>query len=130
MPDATGQVKLIDECHSDHKSPYCMTVRHDQIKFHQPDAENFDYLVKCYLIMIVAIDETQFGMSNLWARGRSRGRREYPNFGKDVACNVLKEFFELHLFLVIRSSGTLTKRTENRTHTCLHLKSSIRKGKI
>ena len=42
--------------------------------------------------MIVAVTETQCGMSKLWLRGRSNGRREHHSLGKRIARNAFKAF--------------------------------------
>lgn len=52
-----------------------MTVRHDNIKFHNEHSDNPDWLVKqCYLILIAAVAEVDRGAENLWKRGKSKGR--------------------------------------------------------
>ena len=49
MPGIIGPARLINEYHSDRKSPYCMTFLHDEIKFHQLYAEDPDHFVKVLL---------------------------------------------------------------------------------
>ena len=93
FPCIKGHAKLIDDYHSSRNSPYYSTVRNDQIKFHDPDVEDPDYLVKiAYTIMIAAVSEVEQGVENLWKRGRSNGRRDYPNFGRYMSKNTFKAF--------------------------------------
>jgi hypothetical protein len=42
--------------------------------------------------MIAAVSEVEQGVENLWKRGRSNGRRDYPNFGRYMAKNTFKAF--------------------------------------
>ena len=75
--------KLTDDYHSSRNSPYYSTVKHDQIEFCNEDTDDPYYLVKiAYTIMIAAVSEVEQGVENLWNRGRSNGRRDYPNFGR------------------------------------------------
>ena len=71
---------MIDEYHSSKNSPYYLTVTNDKIKVHYEDADDPDWKVKrAYTIMIAAVSEVEVGVENLWRRGKSNGRREYPN---------------------------------------------------
>ena len=45
-----------------------------------------------YTIMIAAVSEVEQRVENLWKRGRSNGRRDYPNFGRYMSKNMLKAF--------------------------------------
>ena len=93
FPCVTGHAKLIDEYHSSRNSPYYSTVKNDKIKFHDPDADDPDWKVKkAYTIMIAAVSEIETGVENLWKRGRSTGRKEYPNFGRYMKKNEFKAF--------------------------------------
>ena len=42
--------------------------------------------------MIATISEVECGMKNLWKRGRSNGRRHFPNFGQCMSLNCFKYF--------------------------------------
>ena len=93
FPCIKGHAKLIDDYHSSRNSPYYSTVRNDKIKFYDPDLDDPDHLVKiAYTIMIAAVSEVEQGVENLWKRGRSNGRRDYPNFGRYMAKNTFKAF--------------------------------------
>ena len=93
FPCIKGHAKLIDNYHSSRNSPYYRTVKHDQIDFCNEDTDDPDYLVKIsYTIMIAAVSEVEQGVENLWNRGRSNGRRDYPNFGKYISKNMFKAF--------------------------------------
>ena len=93
FPCVKGHAKLIDEYHSSRNSPYYSTVRNDRIKFYDADLEDPDQLVKiAYTIMIAAVSEVEQGVENLWKRGRSNGRRDYPNFGQYMSKNTFKVF--------------------------------------
>ena len=42
--------------------------------------------------MIAVVSEVEQGVENLWKRGRSNGRRDYPNFGRHMSKNMFKAF--------------------------------------
>ena len=93
FPCIKGHAKLIDDYHSSHNSPYYSTVKHDHIEFCNEDTDDPYYLVKiAYTIMIAAVSEVEQGVENLWKRGRSNGRRYYPNFGRYMSKNMFKAF--------------------------------------
>ena len=93
LPSIDGHALLIDKFHSDRRSPYYSTVRDERIQFHDPEAADTDWFVKnCYLILIAASTEVEVGVENLWRRGKSNGRRNYPNFGQYVGQNTFKAF--------------------------------------
>ena len=93
FPCVKGHAKLIDEYHQNPNSSYHITVTHDNIKFDDGDPDDPDWMVKqCYLIMIAAVAEVDCGIDNLWRRGKSNGRRYYPNFGKYIGKNYFKAF--------------------------------------
>ena len=93
FPCAKVHAKLIDEHHQNINSSCHITVIHDKIKFDDGDPDDPDWMVKqCYLIMIAAVAEVDCGVDNLWRRGKSNGRRCYPNFGKHVGKNYFKAF--------------------------------------
>ena len=55
----------------------------DKLKFHDPDNPDPDWKVKqCYTLIIAAACEIVNGVANLWKRGKSGGRHEYPDFGQ------------------------------------------------
>ena len=93
FPCIKGHAKLTDDYHSSHISPYCSTVKHDQIEFCNEYTVDPDYPVKiAYTIMIAAVSEVGQGVENLWKRGRSNGRRDYLNFGRYMSKNMFKAF--------------------------------------
>jgi hypothetical protein len=93
FPCVTGHAMLIDEFHSSPKSPYFLTVCNDRIKFNDPESSDPDWRVKhCYTIMIAAASEVENGVENLWKRGPSGGRHDYPNFGQYMPINYFKAF--------------------------------------
>ena len=93
FPCITGHAKLIDEFHTDMRSPMFQTVQDEKIAFHQERDEDPDWVVKqCYLLMIAAVTEAEIGVDNLWKRGESGGRHKHPDFGQYVPKNVFKAF--------------------------------------
>ncbi|KAG7356382.1 transposase IS4 [Nitzschia inconspicua] len=88
FPDVVGHAQLIDEFHSDPRSPMYTTVQNDSIIFHDPNNKDPDWIVKqCYLIMVAAATESEVGVENLWKRGPTGGRRDYPDFGQYLPRN-------------------------------------------
>ena len=58
FPRAKGHAKLIYEFHSSRISPFCSSVKNDEIELHLPDHVDLDYLAqKCYLKMIASASE-------------------------------------------------------------------------
>ena len=93
LPSIKGHAAIIDKYCSDRRSTYYSTVRDDKIRFHDDEADDPDWKVKnCYLLLIAAATEVETGVENLWLRGKSNGRRNYPNFGQYVPKNVFKVF--------------------------------------
>jgi hypothetical protein len=93
FPSLVGHAKIIDKFHSDTKSPYHLTVRNDNVTFHDDDAEDCDWKVKvCYSILIAGSSELHKGVENLWKKGRGRGRSMYPDFGRYMPVNYFKAF--------------------------------------
>ena len=69
------------------------TAQTDKIKFHNDTADDPDWQVKqCYLVMIAAAEEVENGIDNLWRHGKSKGRRDYPDFEKYIPKNYFKVF--------------------------------------
>ena len=63
----------------------------DLIEFHDPDADDPDWRVKrCYTLLIAARSEMEYGMDNLWKRGKYNGRRSYLDFGHYVTITSFK----------------------------------------
>eukprot|EP00797_Seminavis_robusta_P009610 Sro169_g074980.1 n/a (342) ;mRNA; r:10060-11085 len=96
MTDLTGMAAKIDKFHSSIRSPMHSTVKSDRIVFHD-DTGYFgnmdaDWMVKqCFLLLIASCLETENG-SDLWKRGPSSGRKEYPDFGQYMPLNYWKAF--------------------------------------
>ena len=108
-----GHAKLLDKFHSNRNSPCCPTHRNDKIKFHDQHADDPDWVIKQgHVIMIASVSEVESGVANLWKRGKSNGRREFPNFGQHVTINYFKCLWQEHLiYFVKRSAGALTRET-------------------
>jgi Transposase IS4 len=88
FPDVKGHAKLLDEFHSDSRSPLFTTVKNDKIQFHDPNNEDPDWIVKqAYLLMLAAATEGDVGVENLWKRGSTGGRRSYADFGQYMPKN-------------------------------------------
>ena len=93
FPCIKGHAKLLDKFHSNRNSPYYHTYKNDQMKFHDQNADDPDWIIKqAYMIMIASVSEVESGVTNLWKRGKSNGRREYPNFGQYMSINYFKCF--------------------------------------
>ena len=93
LPSITGHAQLMDEYHSSPDSSYHITVKNEGIVFHDPDADDPDWIVKqCYLLLIAAVTEADVGVENLWKRGRSGGRHNYADFGKYLPKNTFRAF--------------------------------------
>ncbi|KAG7339288.1 hypothetical protein IV203_023991 [Nitzschia inconspicua] len=88
FPDVVGHAQWINDFHSDPRSPMFTTIQNDNIIFHDPDNEDPDWIVKqCYLMMVAAATESEVGVENLWKRGPTGGRRDYPDFGQCLPRN-------------------------------------------
>lgn len=93
FPTVTGHGILLDEFHSDIRSPYHRTVTSSKFKFHDPDDDDPDWIVKqCYLLLIASVTEADVGVENLWKKGMSGGHHEYANFGQYIPMNMFKAF--------------------------------------
>jgi hypothetical protein len=93
FPTITGHGVLLDEFHSDTRSPYHRTVTLSSFKFNDSDADNPDWIVKqCYLLLIASVTEADVGVENLWKKGLSGGHHEFANFGQYILMNIFKAF--------------------------------------
>jgi hypothetical protein len=94
FPSVVGHAKIIDQFHADHISPFHTTGKNDKIKFEDPEAEaDLDWKVKqAYTLMIAAASEIVNEVENLWKRGPSGGRHDYPDLGKYMPINHFKVF--------------------------------------
>ena len=93
FPSIIGHAKLIDEYHADPRSAYYSTTINDNIIFHDENAQDPDWKVQqAYLLLIAAASEVENGIENLWKRGKSTGRHDYPNFGQFMPINYFKAF--------------------------------------
>jgi hypothetical protein len=81
----------------------------DKIKFEDPEAEDPDWKVKqAYTLMIAAALEIENGVENMWKRGPSGGRHDYPDFGKYMPINHFKVFkLQHHTAGARRNTGML-----------------------
>ncbi|CAB9517187.1 hypothetical protein SEMRO_837_G209150.1 [Seminavis robusta] len=96
MPDLIGMAAKIDKFHSSIRSPMYQTAKSDRIQFHDDTGyfgdKDPDWMVKqCFLLLIASCLETENG-SDLWKRGPSSGRKEYPDFGQYMPLNYWKAF--------------------------------------
>jgi hypothetical protein len=93
FPSVKGHGKIMDDYFDNRNALMYITVQREKIKFHDATAEDPDWLVrKCYLLLIAAASEVENGVENLWKRGPSGGRREYPDFGQYAPINTFKAF--------------------------------------
>ena len=89
FPSLEGKADVLDEYLShtstnpDNPNLWKVQVQDDNIKFHRPDAEDLDGLVKiCMTPMITTVLEVHRGIAGLWQRGNSSGMKEFPNYGQ------------------------------------------------
>jgi len=88
FPDITGHAERMDKFYNNVEASFYATYRNDKIKFHNPEADDPDWIVKqCYMLMIAAITEADCGIDNLWRQGQSYGRHSYANFGQYIPKN-------------------------------------------
>ena len=93
FPSIVGHAAIIDDYLSDPRCKCRSTVAAQSIKFHDPDADDPDWRVRvCYTLMIAAASEIEVGVDNLWKRGPSGGRHEFPHFGQYMPVNYFKCF--------------------------------------
>jgi hypothetical protein len=94
FPSIEGHARLMDEFYSDPSSPYYATVQADKIKFEDLESsEGPDVLVRIgYTLLIAAATEVHRGVDNLWKRGPSGGRHDYPDFGRYMQKNHFRAF--------------------------------------
>jgi hypothetical protein len=59
---------------------------------------------KGYTLIIAAVTEVQNGTENLWKRGHSGGRHQYPNFGQYMQINWFKAFM---IYLLLHIAGVM-----------------------
>eukprot|EP00957_Ditylum_brightwellii_P057838 4386081-Ditylum_brightwellii.AAC.1 len=76
-----GHVNIIDKFLANPRAEYHRTPQHKNIVFDNPNDEDRNWKVKCcYTLMIAAEGELECGVDNLWKKGITQGRREYPDF--------------------------------------------------
>ena len=86
---------------------------------------------KSYTIIIDAVSEVECGCENLWRRGSSNGRRNYPNFGQYMNLNYFKVFMSPSAYCFCEKTiGILTNVTDLGTSSCHASTSITREGKI
>ncbi len=103
FPSVVGKARVLDEYLShDSTNPeqpnvWKSRIEKDNIKFHRPDAEDPDALLKiCLTLMVTAVLEVHKGVAGLWRRGNSSGMKEFPNYGQYIPKDYFKAF--LHGF--------------------------------
>jgi hypothetical protein len=103
FPSVIGKAQVLDECLSrvstnpEQPNVWKARVEKDNIKFHHPDANDPDALLKiCLTLMVTAVLEVHKGIAGLWQRGNLLGMKEYPNYGQYIPKDYFKAF--LHGF--------------------------------
>jgi Transposase IS4 len=86
LPSIVGHAELMDEFYSDIRAPYYQTVVKEGIRFHRPEDDDPDWVIKnCFLLLLAAVGEVKLGIDNLWKKGPCPGgRRDYADFGRYV----------------------------------------------
>ena len=93
FPSLEGKAKLMDEYLWDRRCSMYATVIKDKIKFHDPEQDNPDSLVRlCVIFMIVGALEVHNGIENLWKNGNVYGMKKYPNYGQYLPVNYFHAF--------------------------------------
>ena len=99
FPSVMGKAQVLDEYLSrDSTNPeqpnvWKFRVHKDKIKFHRPDADDPDALVKiCLTLMVTAVLEVHKGIAGLWQRGNSSGMKQFPNYGQYIPKDYFKAF--------------------------------------
>lgn len=99
-PDMTGKAKTTDKYYSNQKADMYETMQKRNIKFHDPKAEDPDWKMKQYvLLLIAAATEVENGLVNLWKSGATGGCRNYPDFGKYAEKNEFNAFMNALLWM-------------------------------
>jgi hypothetical protein len=85
FPSVEGHAKLMDEYLADVRASYHTSVTNDNIKFHDAEDDDPDWIIKqCYLILHASVWEGDRGLENLWRKGKSSGRHNFPDFGQYI----------------------------------------------
>ena len=93
FPSVVSHGKIIDRYLHDPLANIHPTVQHKKILFHDPNADDPDWKVKCcYTVIIAAVTEVECGIYNLWKTGKFLGCRHYPDFGRYLPVNAFKAF--------------------------------------
>ena len=93
FPETNGHAAIIDEYLSSNHASHHETYVTDCIKFHDEADADPDWKVRqCYTLIIAAATEIENGVSNLWKRGPSGGRHDFPDFGRYMPVNYFKCF--------------------------------------
>ncbi|KAL7549478.1 hypothetical protein ACHAWF_012745 [Thalassiosira exigua] len=93
FPSLKGKAKVLDEYLADSRCSMRRSVQNDNIKFHRPDRDDPDELLKiCVTLMIAACLEVDSGVENLWKRGQSDGYKDYANYGQHIPVNYFRAF--------------------------------------
>ena len=85
FPSVEGHARLMDDYLSDDRASYHTSVVNDKIKFHDPNDDDPNWIVKqCYLLLHASVWEGDRGIDNLWRKGQSAGRHNFPDFGQYI----------------------------------------------
>ena len=94
FPSIEGHAKKIDDWLSNPKCPLYQTAKQHKIVFHDEASElgpNWKVRV-CYTLLIAAASESHNGLENLWKRGRSGCRHDYPDYGQYMQLEHFRAF--------------------------------------
>ena len=87
FPLLQGHAAKLDEYYII-RAPFHQTVVKEGIVFHQLDDHDPDWIVKnCYLLLLAAVGKVKLGVDNLWKKGTTGGRKDYPDFRRYVPCH-------------------------------------------
>ena len=79
--------------HPEQPNVWKSQIEKDNIKFHRPDADDPDALLKiCLTLMVTAVLEVHKGVAGLWQRGNSSGMKQFPNYGQYIPKDYFKAF--------------------------------------
>jgi hypothetical protein len=111
--DVTGHGKIMDAYLQDARASHHSTYLQLGHTFHDQNATDPDWLVKqCYTLMIASVSEVECGIENLWKKGSSGGRQDYPDFGQYVDIKTFKCFTSAAAYCWAESSYWYRGRCE------------------
>eukprot|EP00957_Ditylum_brightwellii_P106060 8089638-Ditylum_brightwellii.AAC.1 len=82
FPSILGHSKIIDDFLSNPRAEYHQTCVLEKIVFDDANDKDRDWEIKhCYTLIIADAGKLECNIDNLWTKGLTQGRREYPEFG-------------------------------------------------